>query len=417
MLLMQTRIRTLAGRYQLNEVIGRGGMSTVYRATDLMLGRTIAVKVLLAALAEEDPTYVARFEREARAAAALAHRAVVTVYDAGVDDGERYIAMEYVDGRTLAEILRGGGPLEPHEAVRIARDVAGALAAAHAAGILHRDIKPSNVMVTGDGSPDGAERAIGAAGAVKVLDFGVARPLNGTTLTQAASIVGTAAYMAPERALGEPGDARSDVYSLGCLLYAMLTGLPPFTGEHSAVIMHQQINAEPRPPGQLVPGPTAALDAVVLGMLAKDPAARPGTAAEVRDRLAALAPGGTGSTLPLSAAAATTSPPFRTGATRVMGGSRSTVPARRAALAAVLTAAIALAAIALFDGGSQNVSTTKHHTSSRPATASTPAPTTSTPAATPATPPSTGPAAPPRPAGGPGHKKKDKKHDHGDGGD
>src|SRR5437763_7284592 len=138
MSLMQTRIRILAGRYQLNEVIGRGGMSTVYRATDRMLGRTVAVKILLAALAEEDPTYVARFEREARAAAALTHRAVVTVYDAGVDDDERFIAMEYVDGRSLAVILRDDGPLDTGEAIRIATEVAGALAAAHAGGSLHR---------------------------------------------------------------------------------------------------------------------------------------------------------------------------------------------------------------------------------------------------------------------------------------
>ena len=404
---MQTRIRTIAGRYQLNEVVGHGGMSTVYRASDLMLGRTVAVKVLLAALAEEDATYVARFEREARAAAALTHRAVVTVYDAGVDDGERFIAMEYVDGRTLGEMLRDDGPLRPQEAVRIAREVAGALTAAHAAGILHRDIKPSNVMVTREG-------------AVKVLDFGVARPLNGTTLTQATSIVGTAAYMAPERALGEPGDARSDVYSLGCLLYAVLTGHPPFTGEHSAVILHQHINAEPRPPSQLAQGVTAALDALVLAMLAKEPSVRPQTAAEVRDRLAALGPAGIASALPLSAATGATTALAHTGTTRVMTRPRSAPPVRRAALAAILTAAIALAAIALFGGGSQNVSTTTNHsatTGSRPHTTSTPASATSTQPTTPTLPPAAGPAPPGQGGPPPGHdKKKDKKPGHGDGG-
>jgi serine/threonine-protein kinase len=376
----------------------------VYRATDLMLGRTIAVKVLLAALADEDPTYVARFEREARAAAALTHRAVVTVYDAGVDDGERFIAMEYVDGRTLAETLRGG-PLNAPEAIRIAREVAGALAAAHAAGILHRDIKPANVMVT-------------AEGAVKVLDFGVARPLDGTTLTQAASIVGTAAYMAPERALGDAGDARSDIYSLGCLLYAMLTGRPPFTGEHSAAILHQHINTDPRPPSRVAPGVPEVLDALVLAMLAKASAARPQTAAEVRDRLVALEPTGLASALPLPAATSAAVALDQTSATRVMSGRQPSGLARRAALAAILTAAIALGAIALFGGGgSQSVTTSTAHgttTGAQHQTTSTPA--TSTQGTTPSPPLS---AAPPGPAGQPpGHeKKKEKKHGHDDGGD
>jgi serine/threonine protein kinase len=404
MFLMQTRIRTLAGRYQLNEVVGRGGMSTVYRATDLMLGRTVAVKVLLAALADDDPTYVARFEREARAAAALTHRAVVTVFDAGVDDGERFITMEYVDGRTLAEILRDDGPLESTEAIRVAREVAGALSAAHAAGILHRDIKPANVMVTREG-------------AVKVLDFGVARPLNGTTLTQAASIVGTAAYMAPERALGQGGDARSDIYSLGCLLFATLTGQPPFTGEHSAAILHQHINTDPRLPSERAGGIPPALDALALAMLAKEPEARPQTAAEVRDKLVALEPAGIASALPLSAATGATAALEHTGPTRVMPPPRPAGPARRAALAAVLTAAIALAAIALFGSGSHNVSTTTRRTATTGSRAHTTSTATSTPATTP--PKSTGPAAPPgQEPPPPGHKKKeDKKPGHSHGGD
>jgi serine/threonine-protein kinase len=404
---MPTRIRTLAGRYQLNQIIGRGGMSTVYRATDLMLDRTIAVKVLLAALADEDPTYIARFEREARAAAALTHRAVVTVYDAGVDEGERFIAMEYIDGRSLAEILRDDGPIEPEEAVTIAREVTGALAAAHSAGILHRDVKPANVMVTDDG-------------AVKVLDFGVARPLDGTTLTQAASLVGTAAYMAPERALGKPGDARSDIYSLGCLLYAMLTGGPPFTGELSAAVLHQHINTDPRPPSSVTPRIPATLDAVVLGMLAKSPAARPQTAAEVRDRLAAVAGGRVGSAVP-AAATGVTAPLEYASQTGVLRP-RPTGAARRAVLAAVVTAGIALAAIALFGGGgSQTAFTSTHHSSttgSHSQTTSRSALATSTQGTTPATtsqPPEQG-GVPPGQGGQP--PGQDKKHPgQGDGGD
>jgi serine/threonine-protein kinase len=389
--------RTDAGRYRLDEVVGRGGMSTVYRANDLMLGRTVAVKVLLAALAEEDPTYVARFEREARAAAALTHRAVVTIYDAGVDDDERFIAMEYVDGRTLAEILRDRGAVEAQEAARIASEVAGALAAAHAAGILHRDIKPANVMIAGDG-------------AVRVLDFGIARPLDGTTLTQAASLVGTAAYLSPERALGEAGDERADIYALGCLLYAMLTGGPPFVGELSAVVLHQHINSPPKPPRDVAPHVPAALDALVLAMLAKDPRDRPQTAADVRDKLAELAAPGA---WPAAAAAtATTEPIDRTGATSVLARRERAGPARRAALAAVLTGAIALAVIALFGGGSQSSSTSTQHTSTSTSATQPPAPA-STPTAPPATTTASSKEQKPVP---PGHEKKHG-HDHGKKGD
>jgi len=270
-----TGLRTLAGRYRLEGVIGRGGMSTVYRATDLVLGRTVAVKVLLDVLAEEDPSYVARFEREARAAAALHSPAVVTVYDSGADGASRYIVMEHVAGESLAARLRREGRLAAEEAVRVAREVAAALATAHAAGILHRDVKPANVMLT-------------PAGGVKVLDFGIARPLHEATLTHVSSLVGTAAYMPPERATGGAGDERSDVYSLGCLLYAMLTGDPPFRGEVPAALLHQHLSAAPQPPSRLAPGVPPPLDRLVLEMLAKDPARRPQTASEVRNRLKSL---------------------------------------------------------------------------------------------------------------------------------
>jgi serine/threonine protein kinase len=264
---------TLAGRYRIGQVIGRGGMSTVYRAIDTVLDREVAVKVLLSTLAEGDPVHVARFEREARAAAALRHPAVVKVYDTGVDGRTHFIVMEHVAGRSLDHVLRPGRPLEPEEATRIAAQVAGALAAAHAVGILHRDVKAANVMVT-------------HAGEVKVFDFGIARTRQDQTLTQPAFAIGTAAYMSPERVNGLPGDERSDIYSLGCLLYAMLTGRPPFVADDVLSVLHQQVHESPVPPSRRGAAIAPPLDALVVGMLAKDPDARPASAAELAGRLA-----------------------------------------------------------------------------------------------------------------------------------
>jgi eukaryotic-like serine/threonine-protein kinase len=272
--------RTLAGRYRLDEVIGRGGMSTVYRGTDLALDRVVAVKVALDPLVEQSPVYLARFTREAQAAAAVGHPGVVTVYDAGADGPTRFIVMEYVPGRSLAEILseREHKPLEPDEAADIAAQVADALSSAHAAGIIHRDIKPGNIMVEPDGS-------------VKVLDFGIARALDGHTLTQTATVLGTSAYMSPEQALGQPVDARSDVYSLGCVLYEMLTGEPPFIADVAAAVLHQHVRVEPKPARERNPAIPPALNELVMQMLAKSPKDRPQAAADVRDRLAQAAAG------------------------------------------------------------------------------------------------------------------------------
>jgi serine/threonine-protein kinase len=406
--------RTLAGRYRLDSVLGRGGMSTVYGATDLVLERTVAVKVLLSELADEDPTYVARFQREAQAAAALANSSVVTIYDTGVDEGARFIVMEYVAGRSLAAILAGEKPLPVDEAVRIAVRVASALATAHAAGILHRDIKPANVMIADDG-------------AVKVLDFGIARKLDATTLTQVASVVGTAAYMAPERALGEAGDARADVYSLGCLLYAMLTGGPPFRGEVAALILHQQINAEPRVPSELREGIPASHDALVLAMLAKEPERRPQTAAEVRDRLAALS-GPRSRRAPAAVGAAGAPAPTlrleRTAATRVFTAPARWDHRRRAIVMAIATGALALTAIAIGSSGggsSHNAATgtSRHQTTTAATRATTTTPPTTTPPATKPPAPTPTPPAPAAgspvhgPGGPPGHKDK---KPHGKGG-
>jgi serine/threonine-protein kinase len=375
----------LAGRYRLEEVIGRGGMSTVYRGTDSVLERTVAVKILLAGLADEDPAYVARFHREARAAAALRNPAVVAVYDVGTDDETRFIVMEYVAGRSLAALLKDGRPLPLDHALQIGEQVANALGAAHAAGIVHRDIKPANVMIADDGT-------------VKVLDFGVARMLDGTTITQTASVLGTAAYMAPERAMGEPGDARSDIYSLGCLVYAMLTGRPPFAGELAAALLHQQVNARPRPVRELRPGVPPALDALVLEMLAKSPADRPQGAHEV----------GRGLASPLDP----TAPTVRL--------ARARPPAdRRPALAAALaTAAVLLIAVLLLASGGGSAHRARSNTpETRAATTRTPTPTTAVPVTpTPAAPTQPPPSAagPPGEDEGPPPGHDDKHHDHGD---
>jgi serine/threonine-protein kinase len=388
MLCMDGMRKTLAGRYELGEVIGRGGMGTVYRAKDLVLRRTVAVKVLPGALAESDATHVARFEREARAAASLNHPGVVAVYDSGADEATRFIVMECVSGQDLAAVLRDQAPLEPARAVSIAERVADALAAAHAAGIVHRDVKPANVMLAADGS-------------VKVLDFGIARALDGATLTHGASVLGSAAYMAPEQALGERADERSDIYSLGCLLYAMLTGRPPFTGEAGAAVLHQHVNAEPRPPSEIDPRVSPALDALVIAMLAKAPDARPQSAAQLRGRLAAM-PGELPTiSTPANAPTAPTAPLEQTAVTRALashvpanaGGARA--KRHRLAAAALLGGCALLVAVivALATGGGSRrpEPAARHNTTAAHGTPARTSPPTSAPG--PSVPATTTPAA------------------------
>ncbi|MFL5830822.1 MAG: protein kinase domain-containing protein [Solirubrobacteraceae bacterium] len=267
-------MQTIAGRYELLDVLGRGGMGAVYRARDQLLERIVAVKVLPAEYAD-DPLLVERFEREARAAARLNHPNIVAVFDTGRDGTVRYIVMECVPGQSLAQLLNARGGLPVAQAVGIAAQVADALGVAHAAGIIHRDIKPGNVMVE-------------PSGQCKVLDFGIARLAADAALTQTASLLGSAPYMPPEMSLGRTADARSDIYSLGCVLYEMLTDRPPFRGDVAAAIINQHVNLPPAPPSELNTSVPAGLDALVLRMLAKDPAARPQSGVETAAALRAL---------------------------------------------------------------------------------------------------------------------------------
>jgi eukaryotic-like serine/threonine-protein kinase len=262
----------LGGRYRLEASIGTGGMAEVFRGQDTTLDRQVAIKVLAPQFAR-DPSFVERFRREAQAAARLNHPNIVNVYDTGVDDDTNYIVMEYVEGRTLAEYLAGGGRLAPAKAAEIAEKVAEALAAAHAQGVIHRDIKPANIMVTRDGR-------------VKVMDFGIARLVAGPdTVEQTAAVLGTAAYLSPEQAQGQTVDARSDLYSLGIVLYEMVTGSPPFTGDSAMAVAYKHVQETPLPPSSLNADVPPRLDAVVMRALAKNPANRYQSAGEFRDDL------------------------------------------------------------------------------------------------------------------------------------
>lgn len=269
----------LSGRYVLTEVLGTGGMATVWRGHDQVLGREVAVKVLSPQYAA-DPGFAARFEREARHAASVSNPRLVTVFDSGIDRGTPFLVMELVSGRTLRQVLDEAGMLPPGQAVAIAAAVCEGLEAAHAAGLIHRDIKPANIMLAG--------------GQVKILDFGIAR-IDGTRAgTATGTVLGTAAYLSPEQAAGQPAGPRSDLYSLGCVLFEMLTGSPPFTGESPVALAYRQVHDDPGPPSARRPGLPASLDQLTAWLLAKDPAARPASAAAARaGLLAALAPGST----------------------------------------------------------------------------------------------------------------------------
>ncbi|MFF3753624.1 Stk1 family PASTA domain-containing Ser/Thr kinase [Streptomyces sp. NPDC002018] len=266
--------RRLGGRYELGSVLGRGGMAEVYLAHDTRLGRTVAVKTLRADLAR-DPSFQARFRREAQSAASLNHPAIVAVYDTGEDyvDGVSipYIVMEYVDGSTLRELLHSGRRLLPERTLEMTIGILQALEYSHRNGIVHRDIKPANVMLT-------------RTGQVKVMDFGIARAMgdSGMTMTQTSAVIGTAQYLSPEQAKGEQVDARSDLYSTGCLLYELLTVRPPFIGDSPVAVAYQHVREEPQTPSVFDPEITPEMDAIVLKALVKDPDYRYQSADEMR---------------------------------------------------------------------------------------------------------------------------------------
>ena len=254
---MSETTRTLADRYELGEMLGSGGMARVYRARDRLLDREVAAKILHAHFAD-DPEYLARFRREARAAAALNHPNVVAVYDTGEDDGTRYIVMEFVEGRTLEDALREEGPLAPERAAEIASEICAGLHAAHESGLVHRDIKPANVML--------AER-----GHVKVMDFGIARATTSDTVTSTHLVMGTARYLSPEQARGERVDRRSDLYSLGIVMHELLTGTAPFQGDNPLAVATRHLT---EPPPALPPAVPPTLGRAVMRALEKDPADR-----------------------------------------------------------------------------------------------------------------------------------------------
>jgi serine/threonine-protein kinase len=264
----------LSDRYELGEILGFGGMSEVHLARDVRLHRDVAVKVLRADLAR-DPSFYLRFRREAQNAAALNHPAIVAVYDTGEAETPSgplpYIVMEYVDGITLRDIVHTDGPMPPQRAIEVIADACQALNFSHQHGIIHRDVKPANIMIS-------------KTGAVKVMDFGIARAIadSGNSVTQTAAVIGTAQYLSPEQARGDAVDARSDVYSLGCVLYEILTGEPPFVGDSPVAVAYQHVREDPIPPSQRHEGISADLDAVVLKALAKNPDNRYQTAAEMR---------------------------------------------------------------------------------------------------------------------------------------
>jgi serine/threonine protein kinase len=289
---MATTPNILLDRYEVGRLLGAGGMAEVFEGRDRLLARRVAIKVLQLQFAR-DPSFLIRFKREAQAAASLSHPNIVGVYDTGSEDGTHFIVMEYVDGRTLKEVIRAEGPLYPERAAEICADVCSALVAAHARGLIHRDIKPGNVMLTPDGK-------------VKVMDFGIARATTSETITQTAAVVGTAQYISPEQAQGQAVDYRSDIYSLGCCLYEMLTGTVPFTGATPVAIAYRHVREDPTPPRMLNADVPAPLEAICLKAMAKLPDNRYQTAAEFQSDLERFRNGQPVQATPLLDSAATT---------------------------------------------------------------------------------------------------------------
>src|SRR6266498_3105458 len=260
--------RILAGRYEVGRLLGAGGMAEVYEGHDRLLARRMAIKILLSQYAH-DPAFLERFRREAQSAASLPHPNIVSVFDTGSDGDTWFIVMELVAGNTLRDLIHLHGPVHPARAAEICSEVAGALAVAHARGIVHRDVKPGNVMLTTEGK-------------VKVMDFGIARATAVLSITQTFAVVGTAQYIAPEQAQGLEVDGRTDVYALGCCLYEMVTGQVPFSGPTPVAIAYRHVREEPTPPRALNPDVPPPLERVCLKAMAKRPEDRYQTAAEMQ---------------------------------------------------------------------------------------------------------------------------------------
>ena len=339
---MAQRAQIFNDRYEIVRPIARGGMADVFLARDQLLDRPVALKVLFPELSV-DRSFVERFRREAQAAANLTHPNVVSVYDFGEEEGTSFIVMEFVDGRTLTTIIRAEGPLLADRAAAVGADIAAALEFAHRHGVVHRDVKPGNVLIDGSGH-------------VKVTDFGIAHAANTEeNLTQAGAVMGTATYFSPEQAQGHPVDGRSDVYSLGVVLYEMVTGQPPFTGDNPVSIAYKHVRELPPAPRTINPSVPPAFEAIVLQAMAKDPAERYQSAEELRADLFryrqgravnAVAPMG----MPTQAVAATTVQQAVGERTRMVSATEvAATPARRTgAYVALLFVMLAALAVLLF---------------------------------------------------------------------
>jgi beta-lactam-binding protein with PASTA domain/tRNA A-37 threonylcarbamoyl transferase component Bud32 len=336
--------RLLGGRYELGEVLGRGGMAEVRQARDARLGRQVAIKELRVDLAS-DPTFQARFRREAQSAAGLNHPNIVAVYDTGESTDPAtglaipFIVMELVEGQTFRDILKEGRKILPERALELTRGVLDALSYSHRSGIIHRDIKPANVMLTPQGT-------------VKVMDFGIARAISetATSMTQTAAVIGTAQYLSPEQARGETVDARSDIYSAGCLLFELLVGRPPFVGDSPVSVAYQHVRELPVPPSQLDPAVGPEIDAITLTALAKEPGDRFQSARAMADDIDRLLAGEQVLAVTRSPASAVSAPEPTKAIATAAATQREVEKPRRSRMPAVMGILVSVLALLLAGG-------------------------------------------------------------------